>query len=78
MKTRKYTQKEIKGYVRTGAATDITNWSFEQIAELTKKALDKIGYSTGGYGLNGCIVQDIETGEMYAVTARSSALFQVY
>lgn len=78
MKTRKYTQKEIRGYVRNGLAVDVTSWSFEQIKELQKKPLDKVGYSSGVYGLNGCIVQDIETGEMYAVTARSSALAQLY
>lgn len=78
MKTRKYTQKEIKGYVRNGLAVDVTSWSFEQIKELQKKPLDKVGYSSGVYGLNGCIVQDIKTGDLYAVTARSSALAQLY
>lgn len=78
MKTRKYTQKEIKGYTRTGAAQDVTNWTNDQLQALARKPLDKVGYSSGVYGLNGCIVQDIETGEMYAVTARSTALFILY
>lgn len=76
---RKYTQKELKNLVFIGAAVSLNNWSFEQINELHRtKNLDKIGYSSGIYGLNGGLVQDRETGDYYAITVRNSALFQLF
>ena len=76
---KKYTQRELKNLVNIGAAVSLNNWSFEQINELRRtKSLDKIGYSSGIYGINGGLVQDRETGNCYAITARNSALFQLF
>ena len=40
-----------------------------------EKYLDKVGYSVGVYGLNGGLLQGHESGTLYAITARTSALF---
>lgn len=66
---RKTTLKEIRNAVRLGLAVDITS-----AAEVPTN-YEKIAYSVGVYGLNGCLIQDRTTGEMYAVTARSTNLF---
>lgn len=74
---RKYTQKELKALARTGAAVDITNHGTEQYKELLKreKDFDRLGYSSGIYGINGGLIQGQETGTLYAITARSTAVF---
>lgn len=33
-----------------------------------------MGYSTGVYGINGGLVEDAETGQLYAIIGRSSNL----
>ena len=76
---RKYTQRELKNLVAIGAAQDITIYSFEKMNEfLHSHNLDKIGYSSGVYGLNGGLLQDIENGTLYAITARNSALMMAF
>lgn len=74
---RKYTQRELKALVRTGAAVDITNHGTAEYKALREKekALDKLGYSSGMYGINGGLLQGQETGTLYAITARSTAVF---
>lgn len=74
---RKYTQKELKTLVRTGAAVDITNHGTAEYRALIEKEkyLDKLGYSSGVYGINGGLLQGQETGTLYAITARSTAAF---
>lgn len=67
----KLTQKELKRLVRIGAAKDVTNSSSSKdIPEYYKH----IGYSCGVYGCNGMLLQG-ESGQLYAVTARTSAIF---
>jgi hypothetical protein len=74
---RKYTQRAIKDYVRTGAALDITNYSFTQAQALHRAhSLTTVGVSSGVYGLNGALLQD-ESGTLYAITARNSTLAQL-
>ena len=76
---RKYTQKELRNLVRIGAAVCVNDYSFEQINELNlTKSLDKIGYSSGIHGINGGLLQDRNTGDLYAITARNSSLFQLF
>lgn len=76
---KKTTQSTIKGYVRTGSAVDITSYDFEKMRDfLHAHSLEKIAYSSGVYGINGGIVQDRESGELYAITARNSALMMVF
>lgn len=74
---RKYTQRELRALVRTGAAVDITNHGTAEYKTLREKEkdLDKLGYSSGMYGINGGLLQGQETGTLYAITARSTAAF---
>ena len=75
---RKYTQRELKNLVSIGSAVCLNSWSFDDLNQLHHtKSLDKIGYSTGVYGINGALLQDRETGDLYAITARNTALFQM-
>lgn len=76
---RKYTQKALRELVRLGAAENITNYNFDQMKEfLHGHSLDKIGYSSGVYGANGCLLQDTQTGTLYAITARNTALAMAF
>lgn len=72
---RKYKLKEIRGLIACGLAKDATNYTNEQIGKLK---IEKIGYSTGVYGINGGLFQDTQSGEFYAITARTAALFIVF
>ena len=73
---RKYTQKELRQLVRLGVAEDCTNKPSNYIYTLNR--LDKVGYSTGVYGINGGLVQDSETGALYAIIGRCSNLFILF
>lgn len=55
---RKYTQKQLRELVRLGCAEDYTHKPSEYI--YTLRRLAKIGYSSGVYGLNGGLVEDME------------------
>ena len=72
---KKYTLREIKRFVSLGAAVDIT----AEEGSLTRyRRLDPIAVSRGKYGMNGGLLKDNQTGELYAITARSSALFYYF
>ena len=76
---RKYTQREIKNLVADGIAEDITRRSFSEIQQLrTEEDIEKVGYSSGTYGINGGVLKDMNSGKLYAITARTSALFQIF
>jgi hypothetical protein len=68
----KYTQKELKRLVSNGAAIDLTN---SHDRNDVKESYRQIGYSAGVYGCNGKLLQGIESGQLYAITTRSTALF---
>lgn len=71
---RKYTQKALRELVRLGAAEDITRLGFEEMRDfLHAHNLDRVGYSSGVYGINGGLLQDTQTGQLYAITARNTA-----
>lgn len=74
---RKYTQRELKALVKMGAAVDITNHGTAEYKALMEKEkdLDKLGYSSGIYSINGGLLQGQETGTLYAITARTTAAF---
>lgn len=73
MKTMK--QKEIKNLVKLGVAIDIT----AEEGNLDRyRQLDPIAISRGKYGMNGGLLKDYETGKLYAITARNSALFYYF
>ena len=55
-------------------AENITNANPKSI----KEPVEKIGYSSGVYGLNGGLLQGRESGNFYAITARSSNLFYFF
>lgn len=71
---RKYTLRELRELVRLGMAQDITDSDSKSIIE----PVEKIGYSSGVYGLNGGLLQGRESGNYYAITARSSNLFYFF
>ena len=76
---RKYTKREIKEYIRDGFATDITELSFSELKEWRNgRNLEKIGYSSGVYGISGGIIKDRNTGELFAITERTTALFSIF
>lgn len=74
---RKYKLSELKKLIRCGMAHDLTNATAAEVMEQWKHA-EKIGYSTGVYGINGGLIQNTETGEYYAITARNSNLFRIF
>lgn len=73
---REHKQRELLGLVRIGVAEDYTNKPSEYI--YTPRRLDKVGYSAGVYGINGGLVEDAETGQLYAIIGRCSNLFILF
>lgn len=73
----RYTQGQLKSLIRCGIAHDITNAPETKIINL-KKRCEKVGYSSGLYGINGGLIQDRETGDFYAITARNANLFRIF
>lgn len=71
----KTTLKEIKNF----NAEDITYISFNDMNELRKKEgyFNEIVYSMGTYGVTGCVIQGNNSGKMYKITNRTSAIFMV-
>lgn len=61
--------------IKKAYAIDITNYSNEQLYELRKHNLLTVAFSTGLYGLNGLLVIDWTTEQLYKVTARTNAIF---
>lgn len=73
MKTMK--QKEIKNLVKLGVAIDIT----AEEGNLDRyRRLDPVAVSRGKYGMNGGLLKDCQTANLYAITARNSALFYYF
>jgi len=68
----KTTQRELKGMVRNGIAIDVTNAGNRSAIP---ESYDQIGYAAGIYGCNGMLLKGCKTGQLYAVTARSSAIY---
>lgn len=76
---RKYTQKALRELVRLGTAESITDYSFSEMRDfLHAHSLEKVGYSSGVYGINGGLLQDTQTGQLYAITARNTALSMAF
>lgn len=65
------TQKELKRLVRVGAAKDITDSSSRSDIP---EGYRQVGYSSGIYGCNGMLLRG-ESGQLYAVTGRTSAIY---
>ena len=73
---KKYTLKALRELVRLGVAEDYTNKPAENL--YTLRRLEKVGYSSGVYGINGGLVEDTETGQLYAIIGRCSNLVMVF
>ena len=57
----KFTQKELKRFVKLGFATDISN------EQGNHEHLTVIGVSTGINGINGALLKDTETSNKYVI-----------
>ena len=68
----KYTQKQLRSLVKSGAVIDVTNASSR---EVIPENYTQIGYACGVYGCNGKLFIGSETGKLYAVTSRTGAIF---
>lgn len=71
------TQSQLKNLVRCGMVHDITNAPKAEVLTLWKRC-EKVGYSSGLYGINGGLIQDRKTGDFYAITARNANLFIIF
>lgn len=65
----KYTQKQLKNLVKSGAAIDCTYDRERRVNNYRQ-----IGYSAGVYGCNGMLLQD-QNGQLYAITSRTTAIY---
>lgn len=74
---RKYKLSELKNLIRCGMAHDLTNADPAEVMKQWQHC-EKVGYSTGVYGINGGLIQNTVTGEYYAITARNSNLFRIF
>lgn len=75
--TKRITQKEIKRFVALGVAEDITHLSFDACNALrATHNFTTLNVSMGVYGMNGGLFKD-ENGKLYAITSRTSTLFQM-
>ena len=68
----KYTIKQLKSLVSSGAAIDVTGAS-EQ-SDIPEK-YTQIGYASGMYGCNGMLLRGYTSGKLYAVTGRTTAIY---
>lgn len=67
---KRYTQTQLKNLVRAGVAIDIT-YKYERAIT---GAYYRVGFSSGVYGCNGLLLRD-SAGQLYAITARTTAIF---
>ena len=76
---RKYTQAELKNMAAEGFAKDITWFDRREVLKIWSNGnTEKIGYSSGIYGINGGLISDRDTGELYVITARNSNLLTIF
>lgn len=74
---KKYKLKELRELVRIGAAEDITNADPDTITDIWRTT-EKIGYSSGIYGINGGLLKDFETGTLYAILRGNTNLLRLF
>lgn len=73
---RKYTQKELREFVRLNMAIDITYMAEKELLELKKtEQLSQVGYSCGVYGCNGMLIKSDTTGQYYTIIGRVGNLW---
>lgn len=71
------TQREIKDMVLSNHAEDVTHATQGDYRAIINKEgwLRQIGYSCGKYGCNGMLLHGHNTGKLYAVTSRTTAIY---
>ena len=75
--TERMTQKEIKRLIALGVAKNITYLSFDTCNALREAHnFTTLNVSIGVYGVNGALFKD-ENSKLYAITSRTSTLFQM-
>lgn len=72
---KKITKRELNRLINSGVAYDITT---AQPSELIRKNTERIAVSRGKYGMNGGLLKNPNSGELYAITARNSTLFYYF
>jgi len=68
----KTTQKELKELVKFKQAIDITD---SHDRKDVPESYHQIGYASGVYGCNGMLLQGNETGRLYVIYSRTSAIW---
>lgn len=72
----KFTQKQLRSLVTNGVAIDLTHaLSYADAGIESGDYLKQIGYAAGIYGCNGKLLKSSKTGQLYAVTRRTNALY---
>ena len=49
-----------------------------ELSSAAGRQCERVGYSSGVYGINGGLLQDTETGEQFAIIARNSTLMRLF
>ena len=73
----KFTQKQLKEMAKSGIAEDIsrgTNTTRNEL-ESVEGWLSQVGYASGVYGCSGMLLKGHNTGKLYAITSRTSAIY---
>lgn len=68
----RYTQKQLKEMVKSGVATDVTNANDRSAIP---EQYRQVGYAESIYGCGGMLFQGCESGKLYAITSRTSAIY---
>lgn len=71
--------KDIKTLTNNFIAVNVTGYNDKQYYQLKdyEKHFTKIAFSAGEAGVTGILVQGLNTGSLYAVTAKTSILFNL-
>ena len=68
----RYTQKQLRNLVKVGVAIDVTGANNRGAIPENYK---QIGFSAGVYGCNGQLFRGLESGKLYAITSRTTAIY---
>ena len=68
----KYTVKQLKNLVNSGVAKDVT---FAKSRDEITERYTQIGYAEGIYGCTGMLLKGVNTGNLYAVVGRTTAIY---
>lgn len=73
----RYTQKQLRSLVENGVAIDISHYDNDGRNSIEQKetSYTQIGYASGIYGCSGMLIKGRKTGQLYAITSRTQAIF---